>query len=423
MRKRSRRRRPKRSGQQHDDQRGQKLSKQVQELYPSQGAARRSAGTHSDASVVVPADGREGAGEESDWANNLEEALLEPAPPRARGRRRLSSKTAPLEDQPSPLIGPELQGRVVAISSGACTVEGDDVGGDGDGGEGDRDVYDCVLPSDLARDQRATIAIGDRVTFGRHGPKAYRLSQVLPRRSTLSRPDPLNPHRERVIAANIDIAIHVASVVEPPLRPALIDRYLIAIERGGAAAAVCVNKVDLFENIDERRKGLDVVLAYRDLGVDVLPCSAQTGEGLAELRSLLTGRTAVLVGHSGVGKSSLLNALSPHLDAATGRVSEAHGRGQHTTTRSNLYHLDGGIEIIDTPGIREFGLWKLTTAQVRAYFADFEPFAEACRFANCGHTHEPSCAVRSAIGTGDISAARYQTYLRILDSLDPSPHA
>ncbi len=411
MRKRSRIRRPKRSGQRHDGQRGQKLSRQVQELYPPRPAAHEAPGLPSDPATDSPStDASKGEpSEDSEWYSGLEEELEEQAI--AHNRRRSRPKTKNTEALQSRLIGPELRGRVVAISSGACKVELD--------GE----VFACVLPSELARDQRAAVAIGDRVTFGRHGPRAYRLSQVLPRNSTLSRPDPLNPHRQRVIAANIDVAIHVASVVEPPLRPALIDRYLIAIERGGAAAAVCVNKVDLFETKEQRRAELAPVLAYRDLGVDVVLCSAQTGEGLEDLRSLLIGRTAVFVGHSGVGKSSLLNALSPDLDATIGRVSESHGRGQHTTTQSNLYHLEDNIEIIDTPGIREFGLWKLNAATVRAYFVDFEPLAATCRFTDCGHTHEPDCAVRSAAATGVLPKARYETYLRILDSLDPPRRA
>ena len=300
----------------------------------------------------------------------------------------------------------QRQGRIVNLSSGACRVESD--------GE----EVDCILPSDLARDQQAAVAVGDEVVFSTHGEHAHRLCRVLPRRTTLSRPDPRNHRRQRVIAANIDIAVHVASVVEPPLRPALIDRYLIAIERGGAAAAICVNKIDLLPTAEARREVMDRLRGYAHLAGAILPCSAVTGEGLERLRGLLAGRTAVLVGHSGVGKSSLLNALDPDLGAGIGQVSVALGKGRHTTTRSNLYRLAGDIRIVDTPGIRELGLWQLEAPELDTYFPEFAPLARQCRFSDCRHSHEPACAVRAAAETDEHLLARYQTYRRILSSLD-----
>lgn len=387
MKKRSRKR-PKRSGKRHDRQQRQQLSREVRELYEA-------SSTDPDA--------------ETDWhaalAADLEPPLHRrgPRPPTATPEADRAGRAGTVEDAEAE--GPEHRGTVVAIFSGACQVD------DGD------QVVDCVLPSELARDQQAAVAVGDEVDFTEHGAHDHRLLRVLPRRSTLSRPDPQNPHRERVIAANVDVAVHVASVIEPPLRPALVDRYLIAIERGGAQAAVCVNKIDLLPDAEDRSRELAVLAPYRELGVEILTCSARTGEGLPELRALLRGRTAVLAGHSGVGKSSLLNALDPDADADTGRLHARLGTGRHTTARSNLYRLADGVRIIDTPGIRELGLWRLTPSEARSCFPDVAHHAAGCRFADCLHRHEPDCAVQAAVAGGELARARYAAYLRILDSL------
>ncbi len=381
MRKRPRRKRAKRSAQVHDRQRRQQLSKEVRELYPP---------------------GSAGSDPDDEWHAGLEEP---------ESRRRDRSRTRPAgtpagNESDDAATGPELRGRVIAVWSGACRVESNDRG------------FDCVLPSDLAREQRTAVAVGDEILFAAHGADCHRVRRVLPRRTTLSRPDPHNPRRERVIAANIDVAVHVASVVEPPLRPTLIDRYLIAIERGGAEAVVCVNKVDLLADAAGRRRELERLESYQDLVTNILPVSAMTGEGLSDLRALLAGKTAVFVGHSGVGKSSLLNALSPGLDTATARLAGSRASGRHTTTRSNLYHLPGDIRIIDTPGIREFGLWQLTAEELRAYFPDFDRHAASCRFNDCSHSHEPDCGLREAVDAGKVARLRFDTYLRILDSLE-----
>lgn len=395
MRKRPRRRRPKRSGPSGDGQRRQKLSRKVRELYRPEA---------------------EGDAEAPDWHEELEGELERPVRGRARARGARQPTGAADAKEPGAEPGGSAPGtdaadrggartgRVVAISSGSCRVL-----------DGERAV-DCVLPSELARDQRSAVAVGDRVVYSAHGD-SHRLRRVLPRSTVLSRPDPQNPRHERVIAANIDIAVHMESVVRPPLRPALIDRYQIAIARGGAEAAVCVNKMDLLATPEERRRELDKLVPYRELGLPILPCSAKTGEGIEELRALLAGRTAVFVGHSGVGKSSLLNALAPGLDADTGAVTRRSGTGRHTTTRSSLYRLADDIRIIDTPGIREFGLWQLTEDELAAYFEDFGPHAECCRFNDCAHVHEPECGVRAAVEAGDLPAARYEAYLRIRASL------
>jgi ribosome biogenesis GTPase / thiamine phosphate phosphatase len=252
------------------------------------------------------------------------------------------------------------------------------------------------------------VATGDQVRFS---PDRRRIEEVLPRRTVLSRSDPHNPRIERVIAANIDVVVNVVSLKNPPLRPGLIDRYLIAIGKSGAEALVCVNKIDLLENADE----FAPLAPYESLG-PIIRCSAITGEGIAQLSDALAGKPCVFAGHSGVGKSSLLNALDSGLTLDTSAVSSGNQRGRHTTTSSALYHLPNGAMIIDTPGIREFGLWNISSADVRGYYREFE--GRPCAFGDCSHTHEPDCGVKAAVEAGEIARARYEGYLRILQTMN-----
>ena len=209
--------------------------------------------------------------------------------------------------------------------------------------------------------------------------------------------------------------IHVVSVKAPPLRPRLIDRFLIAIQRGGAEAAICVNKIDLLD-ADDRARELASLDPYRALGVPVVACSIKTAEGIAELRALVEGKTCALVGHSGVGKSSILNALDERLDIATGELHK-RGTGRHTTTASTLHDLGGDTYLIDTPGIREFGLWKLTLETLRDYFPEFAEPGQYCRFNDCTHLPEPGCAVKERAESGELSRARYDAYVRLAEDL------
>ena len=181
-------------------------------------------------------------------------------------------------------------------------------------------------------------------------------------------------NREQVFAANVDLLLVVAAAAKPRFKPGLVDRFLIAGEVGGVDIALCLNKMDLVETESQR---LD---AYREMGLRIFPTSCFLGWGIDDLRVFLQGKVTVFAGHSGVGKSSLINALEPELDLSTQEVSETTEKGRHTTSMSKLYHLEGDIHIIDTPGIRQLGLWKVTPEELGYYFPEMATLAAECRF-------------------------------------------
>ena len=235
-----------------------------------------------------------------------------------------------------------------------------------------------------------------------------------PRRTKLSRPDVDNEHLERVIVANVDVVGIVVSVLAPPLHPRLIDRYLVAIQIGGADPVLIVNKTDLLEG-EALERELAKIAPYAALDIPILACSVETGQGLAELREMLSGKTCAFVGHSGVGKSSLANGLFPDLALKTGGLMRNYGRGAHTTTASSLYEVGQGTRLIDTPGIRSFGLGRMSRTALQASFPEFAGFA--CRFRDCSHRHEPGCGVRAAVELGEIFGERFDTYLRLYEEV------
>jgi ribosome biogenesis GTPase len=240
-----------------------------------------------------------------------------------------------------------------------------------------------------------------------------------PRRTALSRPQPLSgKHRgrydkevaEKVIAANMEVLLIVVSVRQPPVRPGLIDRFCIAAERGDLRAEVVVNKIDL------ARPEAELLEQLRQGQLPFHCCSALTGEGIAELLASLVGRRSVLAGPSGVGKSALVNALLPGANLPTGPVRQKDQRGRHVTAAAVVVELPGGGVIVDTPGVRELGL-EMAATELPWYFPEMAALAGQCRFNNCTHTHEPDCAVIRAAGSGAISPRRYQSYLKILQTI------
>lgn len=295
------------------------------------------------------------------------------------------------------------EGLVIKVASGRCRLFAD--------GE----ELDCAVPAEMAARQKSLLAVGDRVVIG-GDEGAPRIAAVLPRTSILARPDPLHAHRQRLIAANVDVVVHVVSLRTPPLRPRLIDRFLIAIQRGGSQPVICINKIDLVSP-EARGSELARLDDYRALGIPVIECSTQTGEGIGQLRAAMEGHTCALVGHSGVGKSSIVNAIDASLQLATNALHR-RGTGRHTTSASTLYDMGGGTWLIDTPGIREFGLWDLNRDFLRDYFPEFDDPSQSCRFNDCSHLHEPQCEVKRRVEEGELSRARYDTYVRLHEDLE-----
>ncbi len=304
---------------------------------------------------------------------------------------------------------PGVRGTVIAVAAGTCRVHA--------GGE----THQAALPKDLARRQQTLLAVGDAVLLEAHGEDLFRVAAVLPRRSVLTRADPHDRTRVRAIAANIDAVVVVVAARNPPLHPRLIDRYLVAVERSGARPVLALNKIDLLSG-DELQEAMTQVQPYRALGVPVLPCSAATASGVEALREVLRESTCVFVGQSGVGKSSLLNALGGEIAARTDEVRAGDGRGRHTTTASALYDLPGGVRVIDTPGIRRFTVDDADQSTIADGFTELAGFAPQCRYRDCTHSHEPGCAVKAAVLDGGITRSRYLSYRKLLggDGEDPS---
>jgi ribosome biogenesis GTPase len=296
------------------------------------------------------------------------------------------------------------QGVVIAYGSGLYRVSSAD------------SEFLCTVRGSLEAQESGftnPAAVGDRVVMrsGENGDGV--IEQVLPRHSLLSRPDVFYSHLRQIVVANVDQLLIIAAWREPNIWFELIDRYLIAAQRSDLPAILCINKVDLATDLKECEQALE---PYRELGVPCLLTSALANRGIDDLHNTLKGRSSVLAGLSGVGKSSLLTAVQPELDLRTGAVS-TRNEGRHTTTQSTLITLDAETSVVDTPGIREFGLAGLTPQGLDQYFKDLATVASACRFRNCNHMDEPGCAVRVAVRTGKIADSRYHSYRQILESL------
>ncbi len=274
--------------------------------------------------------------------------------------------------------------------------------------------YRCTvrrLVRTLARNTRNAVVAGDLVLFRPLEADNGVIERVEPRRGTISR---TSGGKEHVIAANVDQVVIVSSAAQPPLKPALIDRFLIGAEKEGVRPIICINKTDL---VDQNSLG-DVSRVYTDLGYDVVLTSALTGQGIDHLKSLLVDQVNVLTGQSGVGKSSLISALDPALPLETQTVSADSGKGRHTTRVTRLLPFTQGGWLVDTPGIRQLQLWNVPKEQVEAYFIEFPPFVEHCRFPDCSHTHEQGCRVKQAVESGAIARMRYESYLKIVGDDD-----
>ncbi len=258
------------------------------------------------------------------------------------------------------------------------------------------------------------LVTGDQVVWCEGDPTGVIVAQG-ERHSVLSRPDPYG--KLKPVAANIDqIVVVIAPLPEP--HAMLIDRYLVAAEAVNIEPVILLNKTDLLVNDPGGQQQIDDLLAiYPTLGYRILHTSSKQG-GLEELHAALRERTSVFVGQSGVGKSSLVNALLPEAELRVGGLSESTSKGTHTTTTAQLFHLPSGGSLIDSPGIREFGLWHMSREQVEHGFREFRPLLGTCKFRDCRHVHEPGCAILGALASGEISARRMDSYRHIIASLE-----
>ncbi|PIE22883.1 MAG: ribosome small subunit-dependent GTPase A [Planctomycetota bacterium] len=315
----------------------------------------------------------------------------------------------------------ELHGLVVRIDAKRCHVEV----------EGQ--VHLLTPRGRLFEDKgrvKNPIAVGDYVVVDLDSEEGGAIEAVLPRKSKLARASAGEGTMEQVLVANVDQVLIVSAIVDPLFRPRIVDRILAGAERGGMQARIVLNKLDL--EGQRKAKKAEVLAAggpelvhssetwrrfYEGLGYPVHLCSAAQGRGIDELRAVLEDKITVFSGLSGVGKSSLLNAIEPGLSLRVGKISGRHREGKHTTTHSSLLRLENGGHVVDTPGIRNFGLFGLERAELATLFREMRPFLGECSYRDCSHTHEPDCAVLAALKRGEIEAFRYESYCDLLSKL------
>jgi len=297
-----------------------------------------------------------------------------------------------------------MRGTVLSGTGGVWRVLGLDGG-----------TYECSLRGRL-KQGGLKLAVGDEVELER-GDRGdlTAIASILPRRSKLARRSPGGGRGERIVAANVDQVVVIFAVVKPTPHPRMLDRFLVIAESNQLAARIVVNKVDLASEGDAEALFADHVRAGYPLH---LTSTKEGGRGLEALHDALQGRTSALTGPSGVGKSSLMNALYPGLRLRVGEISESVNKGRHTTVGALLHPLPDGGFVADTPGLREIGLWGLEPSELADCFPEFRSLTALCRFADCTHTVEPGCEVLDALSRGEVSATRHESYVRLREEVE-----
>ena len=280
--------------------------------------------------------------------------------------------------------------------------------------------HDGTVPGRLRGARKAlgnAVVTGDRVRLSWDADRAV-VEQVEPRRNAFSRRATGEREEEQVVAANLDQVVLVASVQRPDFRPGLVDRVLVQCARAGIPARLVLNKVDL----DTRHEAEGILAEYARAGVSGSATCALSGQGVEPVREACRGRRTLFAGHSGVGKSTLLERLLPGETLARSEVNEVTGKGRHTTTAAVLYRPEPGTEVVDTPGVRAFGLWGVDAGDLVEYYPELKPLLGGCRFGDCRHDREPGCALRAAVERGEVGERRFASYCKLRDELAGGYH-
>ena len=284
-------------------------------------------------------------------------------------------------------------------------------------------LLDCKVKGNFRlRGIRSTnpVAVGDRVMVVPNQEGTAFITEIEDRRNYIIRKSINLSKQSHIIAANVDQALLVVTVTSPQTSTTFIDRFLASAEAYRVPVVLVFNKTDLLD-ADAQRYQQMLITLYETVGYECRPISAETGDGVEDLRPLLEGKITLLSGNSGVGKSTLINRLVPGANLRTAEISDAHQTGQHTTTFSEMIPINGGW-LIDTPGIKGFGTFDMEPEELTGYFREIFRFSKDCRFSNCTHTHEPGCAVLQALENHYIAQSRYQSYLSMLDDKEESKY-
>ncbi|NGX37705.1 MAG: putative ribosome biogenesis GTPase RsgA [Chlamydiae bacterium] len=315
--------------------------------------------------------------------------------------------------KPSPPTGEHFKrGRVLAIMANGILVDFEDI------------LYTCALRGILKKENlriKNLIAVGDFVLFEPQEDLSGSIAYVEERHSILSRAEQISRRKEQLIAVNIDQVLITSSVVIPPLKPNLIDRYIIAALKGNMDPIIVINKIDLLVDSEKEKTFFDEVLTiYQALEIPLYPVSTLTGEGMEALKTAMQKKSSVFSGQSGTGKTSLINAITGS-NLLTGEVISKTRKGSHTTTHTHLLPIEEEGFCVDTPGIKSFGMWDLKKEEVQHYFFEIADYATSCKFLNCSHMQEPDCAVQKALEDGEISRLRFDSYCALIASLKEKP--